>query len=73
MKWLAQVPVESEISGLYLTGHWNGLPTGYSGIPTVVGSGRRTAEKLIASERKRPLNSGRDVFSHASDIKQTKH
>ena len=39
------------IEGLYLAGHWTGLPTGYSGIPTVVGCGRRVAEKILRANK----------------------
>ena len=45
-------PEETSVDGLYLTGHWAGLPTGYSGIPTVVASGRRIATRILMARRR---------------------
>ncbi len=35
------------MDGLYLVGHWAGLPTGYSGIPSVVANGRMVADLVL--------------------------
>jgi prolycopene isomerase len=45
-----QTPVE----GLYLVGHWTGVPSGHGGIPTVVASGRRVA-RLVRAELQQPM------------------
>lgn len=59
---------ETPIEGLYLVGHWTGLPSGYSGTPTVVTSGRNVArlvlrkirhdQKLVSVERNRCAQNG---------------
>jgi phytoene dehydrogenase-like protein len=40
---------ETEIEGLYLTGHWTTPPAGQGGIDVVIFSGKTTA-KLIKSD-----------------------
>ena len=42
-----KLPEETFIDGLYMVGHWTGLPSGHSGIPTVVTSGRRVAKVVL--------------------------
>lgn len=42
-----KLPEETAIGGLYIVGHWTGLPSGHSGIPTVVTSGRRVAKVVL--------------------------
>ena len=44
-------PEETAIEGLYLVGHWTGLPSGYSGTPTVVTSGRNVARLVLREIR----------------------
>ncbi len=45
---------------IYLTGHWTGLPTGYSGIPTAVASGRLVAGKILRQERSTGIAVGQE-------------
>lgn len=40
-------PDRSAIAGLHLVGHWTGLPSGNSGIPTVVAAGRAVARSVL--------------------------
>lgn len=42
-----QFPATTPLEGLYLVGHWTGLPSGNSGIPTVVTSGRTVARVVL--------------------------
>ena len=39
------------VDGLYLVGHWTGRPAGYSGISTVVASGRYVARRVLRALR----------------------
>ncbi len=39
------------IEGLFLVGHWSDIPTGHSGIATVVASGRSTARAILRSRK----------------------
>ncbi len=41
------------VHGLFLVGHWSGLPSGYGGIPTVVASGRTVARLILRHVAKR--------------------
>lgn len=52
-------PERTGIDGLYLVGHWTGLPSGNSGIPTVVTSGRSVA-RMVLRERRQELVSIHD-------------
>ncbi len=45
-------PEETFIDGLYMVGHWTGLPSGHSGIPTVVTSGRNVSRLVLRRIRK---------------------
>lgn len=38
---------ETPVEGLYMVGHWTGVPSGHSGIPTVVTSGRNVARLVL--------------------------
>jgi phytoene dehydrogenase-like protein len=51
-------PEETSVEGLYLVGHWTGLPSGHSGIPTVVSSGRNVARRVLryVTSRQKTLN-----------------
>ena len=40
-------PSRSAVGGLHLVGHWTGLPSGNSGVPTVVASGRAVARSIL--------------------------
>lgn len=40
-----------DIEGLYLAGHWADLPTGRSGIATVIASGRNIARTILKNKR----------------------
>jgi len=40
-------PQETAVEGLFSTGHWTGIPSGHSGVPTVVTSGRVTARLVL--------------------------
>lgn len=51
----AKLPEETPVDGLYLVGHWAGVPSGYGGIPSVVASGRRVARLVRAALREHPL------------------
>ncbi len=51
---LKRFPEETSIDGLYMVGHWAGLPSGHSGIPTVVSSGRNVA-RLVTKKMKKSL------------------
>ena len=42
-----RIPEKLSIEGLYMVGHWTGLPSGHSGIPTVVTSGRNVARLVL--------------------------
>jgi phytoene dehydrogenase-like protein len=42
-----KLPEETTINGLFLVGHWTGLPSGHSGLPTVVTSGRNVARLAL--------------------------
>jgi prolycopene isomerase len=42
-----KIPEKTMIDGLYMVGHWTGLPSGHSGIPTVVTSGRNVARLVL--------------------------
>ncbi len=44
-------PDVTPVDGLYLVGHWTGLPSGNSGIPTVVTSGRSVARTVLRGLR----------------------
>lgn len=44
------------IEGLYVVGHWAGVPSGHSGIPTVVTSGRIVARTVLSDLRKGLIN-----------------
>jgi phytoene dehydrogenase-like protein len=48
---LQKLPEKTEVEGLYITGHWTGLPSGHSGIPTVVSSGRNVARSVMKEFR----------------------
>lgn len=47
-----RISEETSIKGLYLTGQWTGLPSGHSGIPTVVTSGRTVSRIVLRQMRK---------------------
>src|SRR6185295_14688968 len=47
---LGKYDLQSElfgIEGLFLVGHWAGIPTGTNGIPTVVASGKMLARRIL--------------------------
>lgn len=44
-------PEETPIDGLYLVGHWTGRPSGYSGVSTVVASGRQVSRYALKKLR----------------------
>ncbi len=50
-----RLPETTEVGGLYLAGHWTGLPSGHSGIPTVVTSGRNVARHISRDILKRSI------------------
>ena len=39
------------IEGLFTVGHWSDIPTGHSGVTTVVASGRSVAKFVIKYQR----------------------
>jgi phytoene dehydrogenase-like protein len=43
------------VDGLYLVGHWTGRPVGYSGISTVVASGRHVARLVLRELGRQPV------------------
>ena len=47
-----RIPEETSIGGLYLAGQWAGLPSGHSGIPTVVTSGRNVSRIALRQLRR---------------------
>lgn len=46
------------VEGLYLVGHWTGRPGGYSGISTVVASGRHVARLVLRALRQQEVSVG---------------
>jgi phytoene dehydrogenase-like protein len=42
-----RIPEDTAIPGLFMVGQWTGLPSGHSGVPTVVSSGRSVARRVI--------------------------
>ncbi len=36
------------IEGLYFAGHWSGLPSGFSGIPTVITAGKNASRRAVS-------------------------
>ena len=55
------VPGEIEgIQGLFHVGHWSDVPTGHSGVATVVASGRAVARRVLKNygkeRRSRTIN-----------------
>ncbi len=47
-----RLPDETPIDGLFTVGHWTGLPSGHSGVPSVVTSGRNVARLVLRWLRK---------------------
>ena len=53
MEQLSEYSIQNQMlkmSGLYLVGHWAGLPTGTNGVATVVASGRAVAKRILRAK-----------------------
>ncbi len=63
-------PQTSDIGGLFFSGHWTGVPSGYSGVPTVVTSGRsaaRLAMRYLGQMGHNGVIIGANVNGHVKD------
>jgi prolycopene isomerase len=57
------------IEGLYLVGHWTGRPVGYSGISTVVASGRHVARVVLRKLKQQQVSVGASIASEPAEAR----